>query len=40
LRHLNRDFAQYNAAYAESLSEPFPVRTMLGSDLSDIPAAH
>lgn len=36
LQHLKRDFAEYNAAYAEFFGEPYPVRTTVGSDLADI----
>jgi 2-iminobutanoate/2-iminopropanoate deaminase len=36
LQHLKRDFAEYNLAYAEFFSAPFPVRTTVGSDLADI----
>ena len=36
LQHLNRDFAEYNRAYAEFFTEPYPVRTTVGSDLADI----
>jgi reactive intermediate/imine deaminase len=36
LQHLKRDFAEYNAAYAEFFSEPYPVRTTVGSELFDI----
>ena len=36
LQHLKRDFAEYNVAYAEFFSAPFPVRTTVGSDLADI----
>jgi 2-iminobutanoate/2-iminopropanoate deaminase len=36
LEHLRRDFAEYNAAYSEFFSEPYPVRTTVGSDLADI----
>jgi len=30
------DFAEYNVAYAEFFSEPYPVRTTVGSRLADI----
>lgn len=30
------DFAEFNAAYAEFFSEPFPVRTTVGSQLANI----
>lgn len=36
LEHLKRDFAEFNAAYAEWFSEPYPVRTTVGSDLMNI----
>lgn len=37
LQHLKRDFAEFNAAYAEQFSEPYrPVRTTVGSDLMNI----
>ena len=36
LQHLKRDFAEYNRAYAEFFTEPYPVRTTVGSDLYDI----
>jgi len=36
LQHLKRDFAEYNDAYREFFSEPYPVRTTVGSDLFDI----
>lgn len=36
LQHLKRDFAGYNAVYAELMPEPRPVRTTVGSDLMDI----
>lgn len=36
LQHLKRDFAAYNAVYAELVPEPRPVRTTVGSDLMDI----
>jgi 2-iminobutanoate/2-iminopropanoate deaminase len=36
LEHLKADFAEYNAAYAEFFSAPFPVRTTVGSQLADI----
>jgi len=36
LQHLKRDFAEYNAVYAEQFTEPYPVRTTVGSDLFDI----
>ena len=36
LQHLKRDFAEFNAAYGEFFTEPYPVRTTVGSDLYDI----
>ena len=30
------DFAEFNAAYAEFFSEPYPVRTTVGSQLANI----
>jgi reactive intermediate/imine deaminase len=36
LQHLKRDFAGYNEVYRRHFSEPFPVRTTVGSDLMDI----
>lgn len=36
LQHLHRDFAAYNKVYQEFFSEPFPVRTTVGSDLANI----
>lgn len=36
LQHLKRDFEEYNHAYSEFFSEPYPVRTTVGSDLMDI----
>jgi reactive intermediate/imine deaminase len=36
LQHLDRDFAEYNAAYAEFFSAPYPVRTTVGSTLAGI----
>jgi 2-iminobutanoate/2-iminopropanoate deaminase len=36
LQHLKRDYAEFNAAYREVFTEPFPVRTTVGSDLMDI----
>jgi enamine deaminase RidA (YjgF/YER057c/UK114 family) len=33
LQELKRDFAGYNAVYAELMPEPRPVRTTVGSDL-------
>ncbi len=36
LQHLHRDFAEYNRAYAEFFTEPYPVRTTVGSELADI----
>lgn len=36
LQHLRRDFAEFDAAYRELFTEPYPVRTTVGSDLMDI----
>lgn len=36
LQNLKEDFAEYNEAYAEFFSAPFPVRTTVGSQLFDI----
>lgn len=36
LERLDRDFAEYNRAYAERFNEPYPVRTTVGSDLANI----
>jgi 2-iminobutanoate/2-iminopropanoate deaminase len=36
LQHLQRDFAEYDAVYQEFFTEPFPVRTTVGSDLMNI----
>jgi 2-iminobutanoate/2-iminopropanoate deaminase len=36
LQHLDRDFADFNKAYREFFSEPFPVRTTVGSNLAGI----
>jgi 2-iminobutanoate/2-iminopropanoate deaminase len=36
LQHLKRDFAAYDAAYRTFFTEPYPVRTTVGSDLMDI----
>jgi len=36
LQHLDRDFAGFNAAYREFFTEPFPVRTTVGSTLANI----
>lgn len=36
LQHLKRDFAEYNDAYREFFSAPYPVRTTVGSELFDI----
>ena len=35
LQNLKEDFAEYNEAYAEFFSAPFPVRTTVGSQLFD-----
>jgi len=36
LQELKRDFAEYDAAYSEHFSEPYPVRTTVGSQLMNI----
>lgn len=36
LQHLKRDFDEYNSVYREFFSEPYPVRTTVGSDLVEI----
>ena len=36
LQDLRRDFAEFNAVYSEHFSEPYPVRTTVGSNLYDI----
>lgn len=36
LADLHRDFADFNAAYAEFFEEPYPVRTTVGSQLNGI----
>lgn len=36
LQELKRDFAEFNAAYAEFFTAPYPVRTTVGSDLMNI----
>lgn len=36
LQHLRRDFADFNRAYAQFLTKPYPVRTTVGSDLPGI----
>jgi reactive intermediate/imine deaminase len=36
LQDLRRDFAEFNAAYREFFTEPYPVRTTVGSDLMNI----
>jgi 2-iminobutanoate/2-iminopropanoate deaminase len=36
LQDLARDFAGFNETYQQYFSEPFPVRTTVGSDLKDI----
>ena len=36
LQNLKDDFAAYNEAYKSHLTEPYPVRTTVGSDLMDI----
>lgn len=36
LQNLKQDFAEFNEAFAEFFSAPFPVRTTVGSQLNDI----
>ncbi len=36
LQHLASDFAEFNRAYGELFTAPYPVRTTVGSDLLDI----
>ena len=36
LQDLTSDFPQFNQAYSEFFNEPYPVRTTVGSTLSDI----
>ena len=36
LRYPERDFAEFNAAYREFFTEPYPVRTTVGSELPGI----
>lgn len=36
LERVDRDFAAYNEAYQEFFTEPYPVRTTVGSDLANI----
>jgi reactive intermediate/imine deaminase len=36
LQDVKRDFKEYNQAYSEFFSAPFPVRTTVGSDLVNI----
>ncbi|SDN37166.1 peptide/nickel transport system substrate-binding protein/2-iminobutanoate/2-iminopropanoate deaminase [Cryobacterium flavum] len=36
LQHLNEDFAEFNEAYKEFFTAPFPVRTTVGSQLANI----
>jgi len=36
LQNLTQDFAEYNEAYLEFFTEPYPVRTTVGSQLFDI----
>ncbi|MEW1836468.1 Rid family detoxifying hydrolase [Nonomuraea angiospora] len=36
LQHVERDFAAYNEAYKSYFSQPFPVRTTVGSQLLGI----
>jgi 2-iminobutanoate/2-iminopropanoate deaminase len=36
LQHLKRDFAAYNEVYRSYFTQPFPVRTTVGSELMNI----
>jgi 2-iminobutanoate/2-iminopropanoate deaminase len=36
LQHLDRDYDEFNRAYTEFFTEPYPVRTTVGSTLADI----
>ena len=36
LAELHRDFAAFNAVYQEYFTEPYPVRTTVGSTLNNI----
>lgn len=36
LQHLDRDTAEFNNAYRARFSEPYPVRTTVGSNLANI----
>jgi 2-iminobutanoate/2-iminopropanoate deaminase len=36
LEYLHRDFADYDKVYREHFTEPYPVRTTVGSDLMNI----
>lgn len=36
LQHLHRDFQEFNEAYEELFTAPFPARTTVGSDLMNI----
>ncbi|GGP05483.1 RidA family protein [Nonomuraea glycinis] len=36
LQHVKRDFAAYNEAYKTYFTQPYPVRTTVGSELLDI----
>lgn len=36
LQDLHRDFVQFNNAYEQYVSAPYPVRTTVGSDLANI----
>jgi len=36
LQNLKQDFGDYNAAYEEFFTAPYPVRTTVGSQLADI----
>ncbi|UNT01378.1 RidA family protein [Streptomyces tubbatahanensis] len=36
LQHLDRDFDDFNTAYALHLTPPYPVRTTVGADLANV----
>ncbi|MDS1270097.1 RidA family protein [Lipingzhangella sp. LS1_29] len=36
LQHINQDFAEFDAAFAELFTPPGPARTTVGSDLLDV----
>ena len=36
LQHVKRDFAAYNEVYKSYFTQPYPVRTTVGSELMDI----